>query len=136
MDLGETGPRPIGAHGVLEGRRHVEDQALFGSAQAEKAPVDLLFERRIGGDWGRRRGNAVDHNVRGLDFQAVQLDRRRVLHGSRHGYGRSGRKGGDPLSEAVVFVPFLMGDLHRASVTVEDEELHPLLITDRLHKAI
>jgi hypothetical protein len=37
--------RAQGAHGMLERRLHLEDQALLGPAQTEKAPIDLFLQR-------------------------------------------------------------------------------------------
>ena len=146
MDLDEVALDPPRAHRVLERGLHAEDEVVATLAKVEEAPVHALVLCAVGGDRRLGQRDRGDLQRPDLDLDAAELDALVVLELAVHREERAGGEGRDRVGErerrGILRLSAVDGfcgragrgvhQLHGAGLIPQDDELHLLLIADRL----
>ena len=140
VDLHEPARQQEFAHGVNHNGLRLEHQLVRVGAQVDPAIVDALVDGRALMPLARlavdrqRRGQRLDDDLLGIDFNAAELD---VL--ALHSPADDGNHGiqGDLVDGVIqrLVLALFHGDLHLAGNILEHDEGHLALVADVLHEA-
>ncbi len=140
MDLEESFAQPVLAHGVLDGRLHLEDQQILRPPKIQEPPVQPDFRIRFLGPRDVQRqlpvGCTLHHQLAHEDLHPAGLDDWILNDFPDDRHRRLAGQGGDRLVHGREALRPLRGRLTQPGVVADDEELHALLIANRADPAL